>query len=96
MTEHDYARDIDTLRRDLGRLQSDLQSLTRAVSQDARLKTRGAFEDISEQADDVARRTRRAYQHGVSEVSHEIERHPFASLLTAAGLGFVVGTLARR
>ncbi|MFW6027742.1 MAG: DUF883 family protein [bacterium] len=96
MTEHSYSKEIDALRKDLGRLQSDLQSLTRAFADDARLTAWGAVHQASEQAGELAHRTGQAYRSGVDEVQHEISRHPMASLLTAAGLGFVVGSLARR
>lgn len=96
MTEHTYSKELDALRKDLGRLQSDVQSLTQAFADDARSNARGALHQVSEQAGDIAGRTRHAYRYGVNEVQHEVERHPLASLLTAAGVGFVVGTLARR
>ncbi len=96
MTEHNYSKDIEALRKDLGKLQSDLESLTRAFAEDARLTARETLHQVSEQASDVAHRTGRAYRSGVEEVSQEVSRHPFASLLTAAGIGFVLGTLARR
>lgn len=96
MTEHDYSRELEALRHDLGRIQSDLQALTRAFAEDARVTTRGTMHQVSRQAGDIAHRTRDAYRSSVDEVQHEVERHPLASLLTAAGIGFVVGSLARR
>lgn len=96
MTEHNYSKEIETLRKDLGQLQSDLQALTRAFADDAGLAARDTVHRISEQTGDIAHRTRQAYRSGMNDVSDEVGRHPLASLLTAAGVGFIVGSLARR
>jgi ElaB/YqjD/DUF883 family membrane-anchored ribosome-binding protein len=57
---------------------------------------RGAVTEAGETVRQTAAEARHRGETAASEMEAAIQRKPFTALLIALGLGFVVGTLARR
>ncbi len=85
-TTTDLAADIDKLKGDLEALRRDVASIARGIKDLGAARSNEALEEISERA--------RASLAAAEElVGRELEERPIASLLTAFGIGFLIGKL---
>ncbi|MGA8258722.1 MAG: hypothetical protein WB783_00760 [Arenicellales bacterium] len=85
MANRDINQDVDQLREDLNKLREDVSSLVDTMRKDGAARGRAAYESARESVD-AARET----------LGREIEERPVTSILTAFGVGFVVGLLLDR
>ena len=98
--------ELDTVKADLDTLRKGISSLVSSFGDAAtdEVKTRGrraraAVGRVTDRAgevwDDVANEASRRGREGVAAVGQQIEERPFISLLTAFGIGLVIGKLSR-
>jgi hypothetical protein len=81
--------DIETLRKDLGRLMEHVKS-------GAFQNVAGRFEEISGDARRLYDQARAGGERSAEALVRQVEERPLATLLVAFGLGFIGGRLIRR
>ena len=100
MAEDPVRKELEALKADIAKLREDLGALTEAVKEAAGERVqgakaraadsaRGAWEEVERRLNDVLGQGREA----VDQVEQRIAEHPGGSLLTAFGLGFIIGKL---
>jgi ElaB/YqjD/DUF883 family membrane-anchored ribosome-binding protein len=85
-------KDIEHLRRDLTALREDVSSLATSMKQVAAVRGREALnriEELGERAKLESKELKESAARGIGE-------HPFTSVLTSFGLGFVIGMVLER
>ena len=99
-TREDLEKEVAALRKDMARLREDLLGLTRAISANAaQLKSQAQeellakAEAVQSQAEAQLEKIQAAGRQAVDEMEQQIVQKPFASLLTAAGVGFILAKL---
>ena len=85
----DFSEDVDKLKADMEELRKDVSAIART------LKDLGAAkrDDLFARVEEVGEQARKRASAAEERVSREIEERPFASVLTAFGVGFVIGKL---
>lgn len=96
MADQNYSAEIDSLKKDLGAVRKDLVKLTQSLTDDARDGVGKAAQSTRDGVNAASRATQEYGREGAAAVSRQVEAHPLTSILTAAGIGFVIGTLIRR
>lgn len=91
-----YADDVDALRSDLKAVQADLATLTKRLTGDMRNGAHNVAADATAAGLAGVAKAQQAGQQGADAISDTVRENPFASIATAAGVGFVIGTLLRR
>lgn len=100
MAEADYQKELDTVKADLAKLRSDVAELTGAVKESGSRRAgqvretveeelRRAREELRHTLDTARERGRRAKE----EMEGTVGEHPYGTLLTAFGLGFIIAKL---
>lgn len=92
MLNTEINKDIDHLRKDLAALRDDVSALTTSLKQAAAVRGREALnriEDLGERARLESKELKESAARGIGE-------HPFTSVLTSFGLGFVIGMVLDR
>ncbi len=84
------------LRRNLSALRKDLAALTQALTDDARSRVNSAAQAATEGIRAARKDIEDKGRESVAAVSHQVQENPITSILTAAGVGFVLGALLRR
>jgi ElaB/YqjD/DUF883 family membrane-anchored ribosome-binding protein len=87
MTTTEFSKDIDHIRRDIASLREDVASLTTSLKHLAAARGREAIGRI----EDLGDRTKVKAEDLKHGAEREIGEHPFTSVLTSFGLGFVLG-----
>jgi ElaB/YqjD/DUF883 family membrane-anchored ribosome-binding protein len=85
----DLSNDVKKLKTDIDELRKDVASIARALKELGATKGREAFAE----AEEVVEKARRRAAAAEERIGQEIEERPFASMLTAFGVGFVIGKL---
>lgn len=85
----DFARDVDKLKNDLEEVRKDVAAIARTLK-DLGLAKRG---EAFKRAEELGERARTRAAGAEERFSHEIEERPFTSVLTAFGIGFIIGKL---
>jgi ElaB/YqjD/DUF883 family membrane-anchored ribosome-binding protein len=100
MADEALRKDLDALKADIAKLREDMAGLSDTMRAAAGEKVAGAKERVQERArqarEELGERVDTAMGQGrrlVDEVDQQIGQHPFSSLLTAFGLGFVIAKL---
>ncbi len=89
MATTEISRDIDKLKSDMDEIRKDVASIARALKDLGNAKRQEAYDKAGQFAD---RARSRAHEYE-ERMGQEIEERPFASILTAFGIGFVIGKL---
>lgn len=103
MADNSYKQEMEAVKTDLAQLREDVGSLTQAlkdataaraseVGDDARQRMQAAADNISARYDDMRVRGEQA----VEPMTREIQERPLTSVLTAFGVGFIVGKLLEK
>jgi len=87
-TEHD----ITQLKQDVASLKADLSSIANSLKKEAGERARHGYERVREAGEHAADYAR----SGAHAVEHQIEERPMVSVLSAFGIGFVIGKLLDR
>jgi ElaB/YqjD/DUF883 family membrane-anchored ribosome-binding protein len=95
--------EVETLKQDIGRLREDLADLLKAVRDEGGRRVGETKQRLREEAmnriDDfkeVLDNARQFGQKACREAQKKIEQRPIATLLTAFGIGVIVGRLMLR
>lgn len=89
MATTELSRDIDKLKSDMDEIRKDVASIAKALKDLGSAKRQEAFG----MAEQFAERARKRAEETEARLGREIEERPFASILTAFGIGFVIGKL---
>lgn len=89
--------DLDVLREHVSNQAHDLgdaaaQRLADEIEK-RRARVRAAYQRGEETLERATRDARRRAREGVDTVQHEIEEHPWSSVMVGIGLGIAIGTL---
>jgi ElaB/YqjD/DUF883 family membrane-anchored ribosome-binding protein len=96
MAATDMTADVEALKKDLQNLRNDLKSLRSSVADEMRNGADRAAEGLATAARHTVSSVAAAGEKGYSATTRQIEANPLTSVLIAAGLGFVIGSLMRR
>lgn len=103
MADTKLENELDALRADMAKLRGDLSGLSDAMKEAGLRRVEGAQETLAELAaalrDEVQGAlgvARDRSKKSVEAVEHTIEEKPFLSLLTAFGVGVLLGKLLDR
>jgi len=108
--EKDLPKDLEAIRADIaaltqtvGRLATDMADVRATLKRTVRTAAKEAAEageellsDAMKLGGDTAEAAADAARAGVSSVEAEIKRNPISAVLTALGIGFVIGIIGRR
>jgi ElaB/YqjD/DUF883 family membrane-anchored ribosome-binding protein len=89
MATTEISRDIDKLRSDMDGIRKDVASIARALKDLGTAKKQQAFS----RAEELTGRVRQRAEDAGERMSHEVEERPLTSVLTAFGIGFLLGKL---
>jgi ElaB/YqjD/DUF883 family membrane-anchored ribosome-binding protein len=89
VTSTDLSADVAKLRGDMDLIKQDLAAIARSV------KELGAVKGLEAQArvEALGQQSRQRASAAEQRLGNEINEHPLASVLTALGVGFVIGKL---
>ncbi len=96
MADRDLQKEFDALKKDLGALRGDLASLVDQggdVAAEARRKLEEEVRDLKSRIGEGAAAVKEKGVEMVGAVEDSISDRPLTSVLTAAGVGFLVGWL---
>lgn len=85
-------QDISQLKDDMTKLKADLASIASTLKQEAGERARHGYDRVREAGNHAADYAR----SGAHAVEHQIEERPLVSVLSAFGIGFVIGKLLDR
>lgn len=88
--------DVETLKKDLKALRDDLKSLRGSLSDEMRDGAGRAANGAAAAARSAMASVSAAGEKGYNVAARQIEANPLTSVLVAAGVGFVIGSLIRR
>jgi len=88
-TTPDLSRDIDALKADLEALRADVAAIARSIKELGAAKGHEALA----RAEELGERARATLSAAEELLGREIEERPIASLITAFGIGFLIGKL---
>lgn len=98
----EYDRALRQLKKDVQELRTDVRSVVDDLKNGAATKLQDEQDLLREQGQQYVKQIRQAYgelrrreQHVVQRLHDTVEERPVASLLTAVGIGLVLGRLAR-
>ena len=103
MTESTMQQELEAIRNDLKQLQADTArlkdaglDLTRDMVSNARQKLETETQRLLKRLQDGAESMKHHGQEALHKIEKQVDERPLASLLTAAGVGFVLGWLVSR
>lgn len=85
-------QDISQLKDDMAKLKADLASIASTLKKEAGDRARHGYDRVREAGEHAADYAR----SGAHAVEHQIEERPLVSVLSAFGIGFVIGKLLDR
>ncbi|RMD86609.1 MAG: hypothetical protein D6807_09360 [Alphaproteobacteria bacterium] len=92
MANKDFTTEIDAIKGDVSKLREDMKALVEAVGET--LEERG--EEARARAAERLKAARERGEESLDELGKSIEQHPLTAVLTALGIGFLVGALVSR
>lgn len=95
-TAEDLNADIEVLKQDFANLRSELKVVSDALRADARDALARTTESAASLAKSTLSTAANASSQGYSAAIRRIEANPLISILTAAGIGLVIGSMLRR
>lgn len=104
MADRDLQKEFDTLKRDLGKLQTDLKKLSEAGGDAAGDTVKSARETLEAETERLINRlqdtakgaagdAKERGQDALGEVERQLQKRPLTSVLATFGLGFMLGWL---
>lgn len=96
MAVSDVNADVEALKKDLTALRGDLKSLRSSMAEEMRNGADRAADGVASAARSTVASVAAAGEKGYSATARQIEANPLTSVLVAAGVGFVIGSLIRR
>jgi len=96
MATEQINREVDQLKSDIAALRADMSSLIKVIKDTGIDKGRQYYGQASDRVQQAGDTVRQKATDAYTTVGKEVEEHPFTSVLTAFGTGFVVGMLLDR
>jgi len=96
MVATDLAADVEALKRDLSALRSDIKALNESLAAELSDSVARATDGMSAAARQALSSAAQAGERGYSATVHKIEANPMTSILVAAGIGVLIGSMLRR
>jgi len=96
MPAADLSAEVEALKKDLGALRNDIRSLNDAVANELQARLARAGDGVSAAARETLSSVSRAGERGYNTALQQIEQHPITSVLLAAGIGLLIGSMLRR
>lgn len=91
-TKTEAEKEIDSLKADLHTLREDIAKLTEAFKRQGTEQAKARYQQAKATAEDYGEQARKV----ADDVGHRIEERPLTSVLSAFGIGFIVGRLLDR
>jgi ElaB/YqjD/DUF883 family membrane-anchored ribosome-binding protein len=96
MQNEEITNELNRLKSDIAGLREDMASLLGAMKDAGVEQGRTTYNRASERAQRVREQVREQAGEVYGTLGREVEEHPFTSVLTAFGTGFVIGMLLDR
>lgn len=96
MAAADLAADVEALKSDLSALRQDIRSLNESLAAEFQDGVHRAKDGISAAARQTLSSAASAGERGYNATVHQIEANPMTSILMAAGIGVLIGSMLRR
>ena len=96
MPDQSYTDELEALKRDIAQLRADLARLTATLTEDAKSRGRQFRDAASENFEHLAASLKSSGNESIAAIEKRIEAHPITSLLIAAGVGYILGSLNRK
>lgn len=96
MAAVDVNSDVEALKKDLSNLRGDLRSLRDNLTTQLREHAASSTNDFGATARSAASSVGAAGERSYSAAARQIEANPLTSVLVAAGIGLVIGSMLRR
>lgn len=96
MAATDLAADIESLKKDLSALRDDFRALNESLAAELSSGMARATDGVSAAARQTLSSVTTAGERGYNATVHQIEAHPMTSILMAAGIGVLIGSMLRR
>jgi ElaB/YqjD/DUF883 family membrane-anchored ribosome-binding protein len=96
MAAADLAADVEALKKDLSALRNDIRSLNDTLAAELQERVGRATDGVTAAARETLSSAAQAGERGYSAAVHQIEAHPMTSILMAAGIGVLIGSMLRR
>lgn len=100
MAENELGKELDNLRKDLAQLRTDVAELTKVVRNIGVSKAESVKESVADEIrsrrEALHERLDEAQAHGkmaMEDLEERVQQHPYGSLLTAFGAGFIIAKL---
>jgi len=93
MANEEISNELKKLKSDIADLRSDVTSLVKTLKSAGIEKGQQAYEEVYERARQAGESARDRAEDVYDAFGKEVESRPLASVLTAFGVGFVVGML---
>lgn len=87
-----YEKEFDQMKGDVQALKADLKSLTESLRRQAEHQARAGYDRVRE----ASGKARDQAKAGADALGDQIEERPLVSVMTAFGVGFVIGKLLGR
>lgn len=96
MASADVTADVEALKKDLSSLRGDIKSLKSSIAAEMREAAANASDGIAGAARSAVSSVAAAGEKGYTVTARQIEANPLTSVLIAAGIGIIIGSMLRR
>jgi len=96
MASTDVAADVEALKKDLSSLRGDIKSLKSSIAAEIREAAANASDGLTGVARSAASTVAAAGEKSYTVAARQIEANPLTSVLMAAGIGIIIGSMLRR
>lgn len=96
MAAADLSADVEALKRDLSALRADIKALNESLAAEVSEGLGRATDGVSAAARQTLSSVATAGERGYNATVHQIEANPMTSILMAAGIGVLIGSMLRR
>jgi ElaB/YqjD/DUF883 family membrane-anchored ribosome-binding protein len=86
---------LATLRKDLGAIAEQLQTLVQHQAEGSQRLIRNMSENVSERGQNLVQGAQDQIASSYDDLEAVVKRNPFTAIAIAAGLGLIAGTLSR-
>lgn len=96
MADGDIDRQMDDIRRDIASLRADLVSLVESIREQGAARGRASYRAARDKVQHGAEQIQERLEEAHDSLGRQVEARPLTSILTAFGIGFVIGLVLDR